>query len=177
LTLRQITAARTGAVLLTNLFGQSGRVVVIGPEPLLEAGLAAGARSLMLYGNPATTYALEYTTDLAAPAVWTRLPDAIAVTGLALPVNGLDPAPDRIFYRAAELVLASSGMNIRPKLGGTRAVAVSGGGDSPSTAERRPSLSNIAAWYPVLTVTLIDGSAPVGTASSSQNVVCRLRRN
>lgn len=51
---------------------QSGRLVVIGNEPLLEAFVTAnGEPALVLYAQPGTTNTLETTTSLAVPVSWT----------------------------------------------------------------------------------------------------------
>jgi hypothetical protein len=99
-----LTASRTDTTLVTNLFSQPGRAVVIGPEPLLDAGFALdGTRQLTLYGNPATTYGIDYLTSLASPTTWIRLPTQFPLTTLSAPVQGLEPAASPIFYRAVEL--------------------------------------------------------------------------
>jgi hypothetical protein len=50
-----------------NAVGGPGRVVVIGPEPLLEAWLSANRdRMLTLYGNPGASYEVDYTTNLSS---------------------------------------------------------------------------------------------------------------
>ena len=99
-----LTAARTDTTLVTNLFSQAGRAVEIGPEPLLEADLQpGGTRALTLYGNPPTTYGIEYATNLAPPMAWTRLPATFPLTTLTFLVPGVDPAADLIIYRALEL--------------------------------------------------------------------------
>lgn len=99
-----LTAGRTDTTLVTNLFSQQGRAVVIGAEPLLEAGLKPdGTRELTLYGNPPANYGIEYSTSMGSPIVWTWLPAVFPLTNLSLVVPGLDPAADLIFYRAAEL--------------------------------------------------------------------------
>lgn len=97
-------AARTDASLVTNLFSQAGRAVIIGAEPLLEAGLqSGGARTLTLYGNPPATYALEYSTNLLDSSGWTTLPTGFSLTNLIFEVPGIDQSASLIFYRAVEL--------------------------------------------------------------------------
>lgn len=83
-----------------NAFGQPGRVVVVGKEPLLEAALATNAqRVLTLYGNPGSSYLVSDKTNLLGTNWLTgwRVP----LTNLA-ETFGLDAASAMIFYRAAE---------------------------------------------------------------------------
>jgi hypothetical protein len=100
-----LAAGRTDTTLVTNLFTQAGRAVVVGPEPLLEGAVKpGGARELTLYGNPPpSSYGVEYSTNLTSPMVWTPLPGVLQLTNLSASVPGIDPAADLIFYRAAEL--------------------------------------------------------------------------
>jgi hypothetical protein len=100
-----LAAGRTDTTLVTNLFAQAGRAVVVGPEPLLEAAVKlGGARELTLYGKPPpSTYGVEYSTNVTSPMVWTPLPGVLQLTNLSALVPGIDPAADLIFYRAAEL--------------------------------------------------------------------------
>jgi hypothetical protein len=65
-----LTVAKIGATgpnnsPVTNVIGQMGRVVVIGPQSLLEASLGTNSsRTLTLYGNPGVSYNLLSTTNL-----------------------------------------------------------------------------------------------------------------
>jgi hypothetical protein len=53
---------------VTNFIGQSGRIVVIGPQSLLEASLDTNSsRILTLYGNPSVSYELLSTPNLTGP--------------------------------------------------------------------------------------------------------------
>jgi hypothetical protein len=53
---------------VTNFIGETGRVVVIGPQSLLEASLDTNLnRILTLYGNPGVSYELLSTPNLAIP--------------------------------------------------------------------------------------------------------------
>jgi hypothetical protein len=50
-----------------NMFSQAGRVVVIGPEPLLEAWFGSNSIAMLtLYGNPGTNYQFLSNTNLAS---------------------------------------------------------------------------------------------------------------
>jgi hypothetical protein len=58
--------------LARNFAPQSGRVVVVGNEPLLEALISTnGQPALMLYAQFGTTNILETTTSLVTPVSWT----------------------------------------------------------------------------------------------------------
>lgn len=99
-----LNAARTDSTLVTNLFSQAGRAVVVGPEALLDASLNPdGSRALTLYGNPPVTYGIECATNLTGSAVWTLLPTTFPLTSVSAPVPQVDQNASVIFYRAVEL--------------------------------------------------------------------------
>ncbi|HEV7927174.1 MAG TPA: hypothetical protein VGR14_17605, partial [Verrucomicrobiae bacterium] len=59
---------------VTNLIGQMGRVVVVGPQSLLEASLGTNSNpTLTLYGNPGLSYNVLSTTNLADSSSWSTI--------------------------------------------------------------------------------------------------------
>jgi hypothetical protein len=86
--------------LVASAYGQPGRVVVVGPEPLLEAGWGGNRQALLtLYGKPGSSYAMEWRTNLMAGAwqfAW-RAP----MTNLFQDF-GIEATRPRQFYRAYE---------------------------------------------------------------------------
>jgi RHS repeat-associated protein len=85
---------------VANAYGQPGRVVIIGKEPLLEAALGTNAQRLLtLYGNPGATYQMGSSTNLMrtnwAP-VW-----HFPMTNLS-EVFSADQKSPLLFYRAWE---------------------------------------------------------------------------
>jgi hypothetical protein len=56
---------------ITNVLGPFARVVVIGPQPLLEASPGTNSNLLLtLYGNPGVNYDLLSTTNLLDSSSW-----------------------------------------------------------------------------------------------------------
>jgi hypothetical protein len=99
LIIKNIQGTKTDGFLVGSTVGVEGRVVDIGPQPLLEASMVTNARMLTLYGNPGASYQIAYATNLLitnwVPA-W-RVP----MTNLAemFPVNQM---LSQVFYRAWE---------------------------------------------------------------------------
>ena len=63
-----LTATKPNAALVEQVVSESGRVVVVGAEPLIEALRSDdGSRTLTLYGRPNAAYAIEYTGALPGP--------------------------------------------------------------------------------------------------------------
>ena len=95
---QNILAKKTDGSLAGNVAGEPGRVVVIGPEPLLEAWIGSNSvRMLALYGNPGTNYQVLTNTSLSSTS-WQA--------GWSVTLSNLfedfpaDPLAPRIFYRA-----------------------------------------------------------------------------
>ena len=89
----------TGAP-LTKVTSQSGRVIIIGRQPVLEAGLFP-TPALILYGRPGATFGIEYKTNLVAGVPWTQLV-RVTQTNLSQTIDGLVTGQAMIFYRAFE---------------------------------------------------------------------------
>ncbi|HXR06721.1 MAG TPA: hypothetical protein VN765_05290, partial [Candidatus Acidoferrum sp.] len=90
-----------------NFQAAAGRLVIIGPQPLLEATRTThGARNLVLYGIPGDSYQVQYSVDLAHPDVWTNLV-RVAMTNLSAEISNLDRRQPAIFYRAYEFTAAT----------------------------------------------------------------------
>jgi hypothetical protein len=67
-----ILATRSDGSIFTNGIGQPGRVVVIGPQPLLDAWLSNNVKPMLtLYGNPPDTYQISSSTNVTGTVVWT----------------------------------------------------------------------------------------------------------
>ena len=81
-----------------NIVGQPGRVVVIGPEPLLEALISSNStRMLTLYGNPGTNYQVLFNTNLLSTN-WQNGTN-VTLTNLFELIPADQTAP-QIYYRA-----------------------------------------------------------------------------
>ena len=92
-----VTGTEQGGTLAGNISGQGGLVVLIGPQPLLDAWKSNSTRMITIYGNPGTNYQLSSSTTLAAPN-W-QPAFTVPMTNLfeSVPVDQTAP---RIFYRA-----------------------------------------------------------------------------
>jgi hypothetical protein len=98
--------------LLKDRPGRSGRVVVVGSDPLLEAALAGdGARSLTVYAKPGSSYAVEYAADMKGTGGWNRLPQKLAPIQLATPMQLPNPGFPVVLYRAVKLQTAPLALN------------------------------------------------------------------
>jgi len=86
----------------TNLFSQSGRLVVIGSQSLLDSAPGSNRSvNLTLYGNPGVTYDLLSTTNLLAKTPWTPL-GSVLLTNLFEVVNVGGATNTMQFFKAVQ---------------------------------------------------------------------------
>ncbi len=103
-----LTVVNIGAVgpnnsTATNLIGRTGRIVVIGPQSLLEASLGTNSsRTLTLYGNPGVSYNLLSTTNLADNSSWISM-EKITLTDLFQIISLGGPTNQMQFFKAVQL--------------------------------------------------------------------------
>jgi hypothetical protein len=111
----QSSARTVAGSVITSTRRVSSELAVIGNESLLIAAVAPdGTRALTLVGRPGATYAIEYTTSLAAPATWTRLPYQVTLTTVSTNVPGVTPPPSLVFYRAFEVTAEPPRLEVTP---------------------------------------------------------------
>ena len=95
-----VSGSKVDGSLGGNISSSPCRVVVIGPQPLLDAGVGPNAtRQLILYGNPGTNYQVLYSTNLLSTN-WQSM-GSMVQTNLADPFNANQTMP-KIFYRAVK---------------------------------------------------------------------------
>jgi hypothetical protein len=87
---------------VTNLFGQMGRIVVIGNQSWLEGSLGTNSsRTLTLYGTPGVSYDVLSTTNLADNSSWMSMGN-VTLTDL-FQVISLDGATNQMqFFKAVQ---------------------------------------------------------------------------
>ncbi|MCX6921777.1 MAG: hypothetical protein NT154_00935, partial [Verrucomicrobia bacterium] len=157
----QATARTTTGAVLTSPGQTSTQVAIIGRESLLLAGIAGdGTRTLTLVGRPGTTYAIEYTTNLAAPALWIRLPYRVLLSTVTTNVPGVTPPPNPVFYRAVEIgseeVPPTLEMLLQPD--GSRILILHGTPGNTYLIQYAAVLSTPMNWSNVVQVTLTGGA-------------------
>jgi len=98
LALKDVTGLTQDGRTAANASGSPGRLVVIGPQPLLEFWPNFGpGRTVRLYGNPAHGHGLEWKNHLF-DASWQSGPNVI-MTNLWQDIEVPSNAPS-LFYRA-----------------------------------------------------------------------------
>ncbi len=85
---------------VTNLIGQTGRLVVIGSQSLLEASLDTNSnRILTLYGNPGVSYELLSTPNLTSP--WLPIAN-VTLTDLFQNISLANTTNQAQFFKAVQ---------------------------------------------------------------------------
>jgi hypothetical protein len=82
-------------------FGQPGRVVLIGAQPLLEISLTNSNPAVTLYGNPGINYVLLSANSLLAQGPWTPFTNLTLATAVQVISPASIPNP-AVFFRAVQ---------------------------------------------------------------------------
>ncbi len=102
LTINNIVATTSNNILAGPVFGQSGRLVLIAAQPLLEASLTNRSNPVLtLYGNPGSNYMVMSATNLLAPITWTTFTNFTLTTAIQF----INPGPltnQMEFFRALQ---------------------------------------------------------------------------
>jgi hypothetical protein len=151
-----------------NISGLPGRVVVIGPQPLLEAWLSTNQqRMLTLYGNPGASYEVDYSTNLSGvnwQYAW-RVP----MTNLfeAFAANGSLP---QVFYRAFEFSANPPILQLNPPAPSNLVLLIYGQKGTNYTIISGTNLLNSASWTSVAGFTLTNSFQFIGVGDETNRV-------
>ncbi len=94
-----VNAIQADGTALPKAAGGSGRLVLIGPEPLVEAQQNNGLRSLVLYGNVGKHFTVQSTTNPKSQSVWSTAASG-TLTNQTQIFNSIPLSAPAIFYRA-----------------------------------------------------------------------------
>ena len=129
---------------VANFAPQSGRVVVLGEEPLLEMAPNTNAQPLlMLYGKPATNYTVEWRTNLLSGKWQPVLANLVVGTNLLTQLGTAPGSGPNNFYRAVRLAAPGTTPSLSMFMGtnGQLALVLRGQPGYVYGIERTPSLS------------------------------------
>ncbi len=139
-----ITGAATDGTTVGNGSGQPGRVVLIGSQPLLEAGLSAkNSRTLTLYGNPGSSYMIQWDTNTLGTS-WApgwRVP----MTNIVEEFTGVGANAATEFYRAYQFTALQPVLEWSP-FAGTHSLVMYGVPGTNYTLQTTTNLANPASW-------------------------------
>ncbi len=135
-----LEAVRSSGQVIRHGWGQDGRVLVIGEQPILEVSPEPDL-PLALYGRPGRTYEIRSTTDLAGGAPW-RPTGRVLLDGRFMLIDRPLPEEANAFHRAVELPATSLVLEIQRTTEGPLALRLF----APAGAE--VILESSARWTP-----------------------------
>ena len=149
-----ITATKPNASTISQVVAKSGRAVVIGAEPLVEAVRSAdGSRTVTLYGRPNSSYALEYASSVANASAW-KLWMRVPMTALSLALPTSHPADPAVFYRAYEFQADPPILEAYLAADGARSLLIYGKPGTSYSVQYKTELSGAGVWQPAPAVPL-----------------------
>lgn len=173
----EVDGTKADASPIIHTFAQSGRVVVIANQPLLEAGFSPDtSRQLTLYGKAWTSYAIESSTNLSNPNGWKQV-RYFAQTNMVTTLKGLGAAGSVAFYRASEFTPDPPVLDGFLDNAGKPALLSYGRPGSQYTLLAKTNLSNIVPWTPTSTYTLTNSFQYLAPSGSNAVIFYRLQRN
>lgn len=168
-----LAAIKPDASPVSQVVAQSGRVVVVGYEPLLEALRAPDdSRTLMLYARPNATYAIEYANALSSSnpwTFWTRVP----MTGLSATLQPTQPIQPSVFYRAYEFTADLPILEALLQTDHTGSVLLYGVPGRNYRLEQTASLGPTPVWTPGPQLNLTNSFSFVHGLSVTNNIFFR----
>ncbi|MGZ8939021.1 MAG: hypothetical protein ACXW32_07410, partial [Limisphaerales bacterium] len=167
-----LTAFKPGAATVGQVVSESGRVVVVGDEPLVEAERASnGSRTLTLYGRPNLAYAIEYADALSGSDwnLWMRVPMAALSASFQPPTTG----GANVFYRAYEFQADPPVLEANLAAGGSRSLMLYGKPGSSYRLEYKNNLETAGGWQSWMTVPLTNAFTSMQAPTTGANVFYR----
>ena len=151
---------------------QSGRVVVIGSQPLLEVNPDTnGLRSATLYAQPWMSYALQMSSNLVQWVEVNHFPETNQVSTLRLPGTGNQ------FYRIQLFTPDPPVLEAMLTGGSARQLLFYGRPGTNYTLQSATSLSPTTSWLPFASYTLTNSFHYVSLPNTNAIIFHRLRRN
>ena len=176
LTVAGLAAAKADLLLVTNLFAQSGRIAVVAQAPLLEETvLGDGTRQLTLYGQPWSSYQIDFSSDPNNPGGWQswfHFPVTNRVTFLGTRSGDQGGAS----YRAVDFKPDPPVLDAFLSGNQGHGLLVYGLPGSQYTLRSAPNLSGGVIWNPVQTYTLTNSFLYLSLPTGSGPVFYRLQK-
>jgi hypothetical protein len=163
-----ILGRKTDGSTVGNIAGQSGRVVVIGPQPLLEAWIATNHRMLTIYGNPGASYETLFTTNLLATnwlAGW-RIPQ----TNLAQTYEANEQLQP-VFYRAVQFAANPPILELNSFSSTNLTLLLYGISGTNYAIQATTNLSLANGWFPATNIELTNSFEFISAGDQTNSVM------
>ena len=104
---RSLQGSNSDGTIPNVLTASPGRIIIVGPQPLLDTQVQDASRNLVLYGIPSESYQIQVSTNLALTnngwSDYVRVP----LTNISEVLSNVEPLPSQVFFRAYEFVPSS----------------------------------------------------------------------
>jgi hypothetical protein len=148
----EVVGSKRDGSTVASASGESTRLVIVSLEPLLEASLSANrGRLLTLYGNPGTSYEVDYTTNLLG-AKW-QYGWRVPMTNF-YEVFAASASLPQVFYRAFEFSANPPMLELNSSAPSNLVMLVYGQKGSNYAIISGTNLLNTTSWSPIVGFTL-----------------------
>jgi hypothetical protein len=160
---------------ISNVFSvESGRVVIIGPQPLLDMQLMTDGPNLVLYGIPGLSYQIQSSANLARSGGWSNFL-RVPMTNLTQVISNLNPPSAAVFFRAYVLNADPPILQTFPSVPSPSLLAFGLIGTN-YTLQYATNLSATVAWYPFLSYTLTNSFEFFTNVGTNPPVFYRIKK-
>ncbi|HEX7863034.1 MAG TPA: hypothetical protein VF773_22070 [Verrucomicrobiae bacterium] len=171
-----IVARKADASSLVPLLVTSGRMVLVGNEPLVEATIASTGRHLALYGKPGSSYEIQGASNLDSGSQW-NLVARVPMTSLVYEMENLNNNERTKFFRALEFTADPPLLEIASTRSNESDFRIFGRPGTAYNIQYTTNLSGIVQWHPLLNYTLTNSFGNVaGVPTTNGNRFFRLSR-
>jgi hypothetical protein len=169
LLITNITGTKSDGAPVGNVFGLSGRVAIIGREPLLEAWLETNRhRMLTLYGNPGSSYEIDNITNIAGTD-WS-LAWYVPLTNL-FQTFGANERLQQVFYRAQEFAADPPLLQIAGSGGSQPTLILYGRAGTNYVVQTTTNLASAGTWLPTTNFAPTNSFYFIGIGSPTNQMI------
>jgi hypothetical protein len=170
-----IVAHKADTSVLPALVATSGRMVLVGNEPLIEATIDSSGRKLTLYGKPWSSYEVQRKGSVDAGA-W-ELVSRVPMTTLVHAMPGLNKNDRTEFYRALEFIADPPLLELTTAAPGLGNLRLFGQAGVTYNVQYTTNISGVIQWNPLLNYTLTNSFGNIaGLQTTTSNRFYRLSR-
>jgi hypothetical protein len=163
-----ILSHKADASVLPPLLATSGRLTLIGNEPLVEATMDTTGRKLTLYGKPWSSYEIQRSVQVGTGTQW-ELVARVPMTDLTFSLANLNTNDRTQFYRALEFTADPPLLELTATGDGVSNLRLFGQPGATYNIQHTANISGVVQWNPLLTYTLTNSFANIAGLQTTNN--------
>jgi hypothetical protein len=148
-----ILARKTDLTAVPPMLASSGRMVLVGNEPLVEATVEATGRKLTLYGKPWASFEIQGSSNVGTGTTW-QIVARVPMTNLVYSISGLNTNERTKFYRALEFIADPPLLELATTDSAKSNLRIFGQSGNTYSVQYTTNLSGVIQWNPLLNYTL-----------------------